>query len=164
MQKTYTVAGFKRLDVIVGNVTRPICEKNGLAVLYKIIGNWSDIVGTRLGSICYPVNMVFGKNGRGNTLKIAVENPGYAIELHTNERNILERIAMYMGFRAVNKVKVEIVLRSSSSNSTISDYNGGTANPSIPHQKDITQELAVALESVGDNELRKTLEDIAMML
>jgi hypothetical protein len=95
----------KNLNTLVDNATRDAIRKKGFASA-QIIYEWEQIVGPFLAKnttplkITYPIN----KNVDG-TLHIQVISAQAPI-IQTLEVEIIEKIATYFGFKAVQRIKL----------------------------------------------------------
>ena len=99
----------KPLGEYVEPVIKPVLKDKGLAGS-RIISDWAKIVGTQLAGRSIPEKLNFprGKTTDG-TLTIAVEN-GFATELQHQQHLILERLAIYFGYKAINRITISHTL------------------------------------------------------
>lgn len=95
----------KTLSQCIEPITRPILKKQGLAGS-RIISEWPLVVGEKMAAHCIPHKLSFasGKKTDG-TLSIAVEN-GFATELQHLQPIIIERLAVYFGYKAVARIVI----------------------------------------------------------
>jgi hypothetical protein len=142
----------KTLSKCVEQITRPVLKTQGLAG-GRIISEWKSIVGANLAGHCLPQKLSFpaGKKSEG-TLSIAVEN-GFATELQHLQPIILERLAVYFGYRAVSRVAI--------SHTYVPEKKKNMINPL---QKNLTADSIKLTEQVDDEELRAALASIARTL
>ena len=87
----------KRLATSVGRLTGGIYRKRGFPEA-RLLSDWRSIVGPDLADVTLPERL--SANG---TLKIRVAGP-QATELTHMEPEILERIAVYYGYRAARRL------------------------------------------------------------
>ena len=80
-------------------VTEKIYRKRGFASA-GVLDNWPAIVGADLARHCMPERL-----GGDGTLRLRVDGP-LATELKRLEPQILQRIASYFGYRAVNRLSL----------------------------------------------------------
>ncbi len=80
-------------------VTEKIYRKRGFASA-GVLDNWPAIVGADLARHCMPERL-----GGDGTLRLRVDGP-LATELKHLEPQILQRIASYFGYRAVNRLSL----------------------------------------------------------
>ena len=95
----------KNLKSQIQNITKPIMRKNGF-VTPKIIFDWPLIVGEYLAKYTTPIKIHYpaSKNCDG-TLHIEVISAQSPI-IQQLQPEIIEKIAVYCGFRAVARIKL----------------------------------------------------------
>jgi hypothetical protein len=142
----------KTLSKCVENITRPVLKTQGLAGS-RIISEWKSIVGEKLANHCLPQKLSFptGKKTDG-TLSIAVEN-GFAPELQHSQILILERLAVYFGYRAVARITI--------SHTYVPENRKEITKPI---KKTLSADSMALVEQVDDEELRAALTGIARTL
>lgn len=87
-------------------VTKPAFSKRGF-YHRKLLTDWPQIVGEVLAKASHPKKLIFPKGeNTGGTLYIEVYHSGLATELTYLEPMVLEKIAMYFGYRAVGALKL----------------------------------------------------------
>jgi hypothetical protein len=141
----------KILSQILEPITKPAFKAHGLAG-NRIISEWPQIIGEKLSSYCIPEKLSFpaGKKTDG-TLSIAVEN-GFAPEIQHMQALILERLAVYFGYKAITRITI------SHSYTPLKEEKG--------HSKNLKVALKPFLinEEIDDVELRSALSNIAKSL
>ena len=142
----------KTLSQCVEKIARPALKASGLAG-GRIISEWGSIVGEALASHCLPHKLVFpvGKKTDG-TLYIAVEN-GFALALQHSQNLIIERLAVYFGYRAVAKVNI-----------CHSYSKEPTKITKKPIYKNLSEDSLKLIAQVHDEELRAALASMAKSL
>ena len=84
--------------------------KNKHPILGDLIMHWRDIVGLELSTGSTPIkitsNVINGK--KTNNLYISVENSSISLELAYKQDIIIERISVYLGYKAIHKIKLLI--------------------------------------------------------
>ncbi len=96
----------KPLQQFVEPLLRPLFKDRGAAAV-KIIKEWENIVGKELSQHCLPDKITFPKNKNNcGTLRIMCEGV-YALTLQHMQPVIIERIAGYFGYRAVERIVIE---------------------------------------------------------
>ena len=95
----------KTLSQVIDPLTRPVFKSRGLAGS-RLLTDWPQVVGPSLARHAAPEKISFppGKT-TGGTLTIAVEN-GFATELQHMQAIILERLAVYFGYKAITRVVI----------------------------------------------------------
>ena len=138
----------KTLSNCVEPLTRPVLKERGLASA-RLITGWSDIIGRPLADHCLPEKLSFppGKKTDG-TLTVAVEN-GFATDIQHMQPYILERLASYFGYRAVNRL---VISHSFQSNKKPAPKKSVPSNPELK---------PVITSDIDDPELKEALESLA---
>jgi hypothetical protein len=90
-------SGFRRIDRALAKITKPLFHARGFA-LADLLAHWPAIVGPELADSTCPEKL--GANGQ---LRVRVAGPA-ATEIQHLEPQILERIAVYFGYRAVRRL------------------------------------------------------------
>lgn len=142
----------KTLSKCVEDITRPALRTQGLAGS-RIISEWRAIVGEKLASRSLPQKLSFPAGKKtGGTLSIAVEN-GFATELQHIQQMIIERLAVYFGYRAVARITIS------------HSYQPEQKKPAAkPLSKNLNKDCLKLTEQVEDEELRAALASIAKHL
>lgn len=97
--------GPARLSGAIHKASRRAMARRGFAES-RILVEWGTIVGPTLARATMPLKLAFRKQERaGGTLHLRVV-PGFATEVQHLEPVILEKIATYCGYRAVDKLKI----------------------------------------------------------
>ncbi len=96
----------KTLATIIDRILKNIFKRHG-PIFSEIMVNWSKIVGAKYYLICKPVRISYHneKNVRVSVLYIEVDNAGSSVELSYQYGIILERIAVYFGYKAIDRIK-----------------------------------------------------------
>ncbi len=139
----------KPLGEYVEPVIRPVLKDKGLAGS-RIITDWEKIVGTQLAQRCVPEKLNFprGKTTDG-TLTIAVEN-GFATELQHQQHLILERLAIYFGYRAINRITISHTLTRKPGKKKVADNKNALV--AFPES---------TLDAIEDAELKEALKGLS---
>ncbi len=154
----YKIFGPKKLASVIEEVTKPICKQYGY-INFKIAANWQQIVGSRLSRICSPISVKFqGEQNIDGVLTIGVENPGFALEIQANANIIIERIATHFGYRAVEKLKLQVIPKRKKQTDKTSKEQQNKA-PGV-----INIKMANALKTIEDEETKEILQSIAKQL
>jgi len=94
---------------IIENVNKIIYKiyKNKNPILAEIIVNWQKIVGVKYSQNTLPlkINTIRDKNQRINILMVQVSNAATSVEITFQQEIIIERLAVYMGYKAINKIR-----------------------------------------------------------
>ena len=77
-------------------------------ILAEIIINWGKIVGIKFSQTSSPLKITTSreKGKKINVLYIASDNSSVSMEIAYQQELILERIAIYLGYKAVHKIRL----------------------------------------------------------
>jgi len=94
-----------RLARLVPSLARKAYRRRGFAS-DEVIARWREIVGGELAELSAPVRLRFPRDRRrGGVLEMRIE-PAQATRLQHQESEILERVNMYFGYRAVERLQL----------------------------------------------------------
>ena len=87
-------------------VKRVIRHKDPL--LAELVVNWGKMVGAKFVTTTYPLKTISYKEGKvyKKLLVVNSSNSSLAMELSFQQEIILERIAVYLGYKGVHKIQV----------------------------------------------------------
>ncbi len=137
------------LDKHFRELTRAAFARHGFAQA-ELVGRWPEIVGEELSGVSEPERIKWprgaAENARktGGTLVIRAA-PGRGLELQHESPRIMERINRFLGFGAIDTVKVV---------QAATWPQNQTATRSVPAKKLCEQELA----AIEDGPLKAALE------
>jgi hypothetical protein len=79
-------------------------------LLAEIMINWNKIVGSAVSAKTHPLKITYGfdKGRKVNILHIQTENSSIALEISFQQEIILERIAIYLGFKAIHTLRIMV--------------------------------------------------------
>lgn len=142
----------KQLGACIEPLTRPVLKAKGLAGS-RILTQWPAIVGKELAAHSMPEKLSFppGKKA-GGTLTISVES-GFATQIQFMQPVILEKLATYFGYKAVERVVI-----------SHTQVPAATAVKRPPKPPVLGKESVKEAGQVEDDELRKALESFARTL
>ncbi len=94
---------------LLGQVNNIIYKifKNQNPTLAKIIIKWPEIVGTKFSDKVWPQKITHSRE-RGkkiNILYVETENTAISTEIAFQQDIIIERIAVYLGYKGVHKIR-----------------------------------------------------------
>jgi hypothetical protein len=104
MQDKTGPRGIKRISSALGEVVNPVYKKRGFAEA-KLISDWEQIVGADIAAFALPVKLSGLRTDSDHTLVLKTSG-GHALELQHLAPVILERIAAYMGYKAIQRIKI----------------------------------------------------------
>ncbi len=93
------------LELPLARAASPVFKKRGFAQ-HRIITHWEEIAGERIARNSVPVKLSFpaGKHENG-CLTVKVWN-GVSLDLQYSEPQLLEKLAIYFGYRAVSRIRI----------------------------------------------------------
>lgn len=79
-------------------------------ILAELIINWSSIAGTKFSTKSYPIKISSTReNGqRKAILLVGVENASLSMEMSFQQDIIIERIAVYLGYKAIHQIRIVV--------------------------------------------------------
>jgi hypothetical protein len=139
----------KALAQVVEPLTRPVFKAQGLAGS-RLLTEWQEVVGPSLAKHTMPEKLSFPQGKTvGGTLTIAVEN-GFATEVQHMQPIILERLATYYGYKAVNRIVI-----------SHSWTPVPVEKPQAPPPASLPRESTKLAEEATDSELKDALTSLA---
>ena len=104
MIKKYSIFP-KALSKEIEQTLKPIYKKHGFAE-HRILTEWENIVGKELSNFSAPCKLVMPRaQNQGGILHIQVAS-GRGLELQHSQPIIIDRIATYFGYKAVDKLRI----------------------------------------------------------
>ena len=97
----------KPISEDINKIIRKILTKQH-PLLTEVIMNWPKIVGNKFSYKANPLKISTSKEKglKINILHIQVENSGLSLEMSFQQELIIERIAVYLGFKAIHKLRL----------------------------------------------------------
>jgi hypothetical protein len=135
----------KPVSSIVQRVLAPVLNKKN-AYIAKLIFNWTEIVGESIARHSIPAKIKPLNNK--NILYIMLSNSAIGVEIYYMKLNIIDKITFFLGFKAVDDLKVMLQPLSSG----IQDKSEDVVENSI----DVVSECE-ELEIIKDVDLQKNL-------
>lgn len=90
----------------VNNIIRNVFRSQH-PILGEIIVNWGKIVGVKFSKNSTPLKIISSKERgkRINILYISSDNSSASMEISYYQGIIIERIAIYLGYKAIHKIR-----------------------------------------------------------
>lgn len=102
--------GPQLIEQKLANLLKPLFQggKKEFVLINNLVKNWEEIVGRKYAQFCYPksVNLAKNKSFEGKLI-IGVHNSGVGFFLENNSEIILERIAVFYGFKSISKIIIK---------------------------------------------------------
>jgi len=94
----------------VNNLIRRIFIKRD-PILAEIIINWTKIVGIKFSGNTAPckISRGFEKSNKINILHVEASDSSLSMEMSFQQDIIIERMTVYLGFKAIHKLKLIVV-------------------------------------------------------
>lgn len=91
----------------INNIIYKIYRKKH-PLLAELVRNWTKIIGLKYSSKSWPVNIsnIWDKKQRINILFIGTDHSTISTEIRFQQGIILERMAIYLGYKAIHKIVV----------------------------------------------------------
>src|SRR4051812_45889061 len=97
---------------IIDDINRIIYKiyKKKHPLLAEIILNWQKIVGIKYGNNTFPlkISSIREKQKKINILLVEVNNSSLSMEMSFQQDVIIERMAVYLGYKGINKIRMII--------------------------------------------------------
>ncbi len=90
---------------VLNAVTAPVIRKHG-SLKARIFSYWPEIVGTEIAAKCRPKDLSFPPQRKDKGKLTLLVQPGFALELQHSEPLILEKLAVYIGYRAIETIRL----------------------------------------------------------
>ncbi len=99
----------KPISEQANKIIRSIIKKQN-PILSELVINWGKIVGVKFASDSWPIKISsrVEKEKRINILQIGVSNSSMSMEMAYQQELIIERIAIYLGYKAISSLKFVI--------------------------------------------------------
>ena len=101
--------GLQSIDPKLTSLLKPLFagSKKEFIIINNLAKNWEQIVGEKYSKLCYAKAVSFDKSQKSARLTIAVHNAAVGFFLENNYEIILERIAVFYGYKAINKIIIK---------------------------------------------------------
>lgn len=108
MIPSFKYVGYKSLSSSIENLLLSKFSKNSASKLeIKLFLSWKEIVGLEIAQFTRIEKLIFQDNYNSSTLYIVVNNSGVALSLQHMIPMILEKIAVFFGYKAVSSVRIK---------------------------------------------------------
>ena len=99
----------KKISNNINYIVKGVFSRKGISFA-EIMMHWSSIVGEELAENISPVKVSFSKIGKREIkiLHVLVPSSSAGVEVSYKQDMIIERIAAFFGYKAVDKLKINI--------------------------------------------------------
>jgi len=94
-----------KLSDVIEKATGKAFSKNS-KLEKQIYLSWTDIVGRELAQKATPQDVSFARNEKSKTTLHLCVYDSFAVEISYMEEVIIEKIAMFFGFKSIEKIKI----------------------------------------------------------
>jgi hypothetical protein len=95
----------KPIHEFVAEISKPAIAKKGF-VHARLITHWSEIIGASMAEYCFPQEVTFPAGKRSNGLLTIATDSGHALEIQHLTPILLEKMAVYFGYRAIERIRI----------------------------------------------------------
>jgi hypothetical protein len=102
--------GLQSIDQKLSQFLKPLLtgSKKDFIIIGNMVKNWEEIIGKKYAKLCYPKAISFAKDKQSQgKLTIAVYNSAVGFFLENNSEIIIERIAVFYGYKAIGKIIIK---------------------------------------------------------
>ena len=142
----YSIQGIKTVSNSLPRGLKTILKKGGHNYS-SIIYNWSNLVGKKISSVCYPKSVKTGKELKNGTLVLNVFH-GDQILVEYSKKDIIEKINTFFGYEFIKDIKLVLIKEKITKNRKY-DLS--------ENQKAIFQKK---VEKIGNSNLKKNLTNL----
>ena len=142
----YFIQGLRPVSKALPGGLKTILKKGGHNYS-SIINNWSDLVGKKISSVCYPKSIKTGKELRDGILFLNVIH-GDQLLVEYSKKDIIDKINVFFGYQFIKEIRL-ILVREKVEVKKKHDLNRGQI--SKYHKK---------IENIQNSQLKKKLEGL----
>jgi len=142
----YSIQGLKTVSNSLPNGLKKILKKGGHNYS-SIIYNWSDLVGRKISSVCYPKSVKADRDLKNGILMLNVFH-GDQIVVEYNKQNIIDKINAFFGYQFIKEIRLVLIKEKIDRKKKL--YF--SSNQKVLFQKKI--------EKIGDFNLKKKLTNL----
>ena len=102
-----SIQGLRSISKSLPRGLKTILKKGGHNYS-SIINNWSDLVGKKIASVCYPKSIKTGKELKDGTLLLNVAH-GDQILVEYSKREIIDKINVFFGYRFIKEIRLVLI-------------------------------------------------------
>ena len=103
----YSIQGLKTVSNSLPNGLKKILKKGGHNYS-SIIYNWSDLVGRKISSVCYPKSVKADRDLKNGILMLNVFH-GDQIVVEYNKQNIIDKINAFFGYQFIKEIRLVLI-------------------------------------------------------
>ncbi len=146
----YSIQGIKTVSKSLPYGLKTILKKGGHNYS-NIIYNWSNLVGKKISSVCYPKSVKTGRELKNGTLVLNVFH-GDQILVEYSKKDIVDKINSFFGYQFIKDIRL-VLIKEKIDKSKKYHFNEG--------QK---ARLQKKIEKIGNINLKKNLTNLINVL
>ena len=150
--------GFKRAYSLMQTQIRTAGETRGFSHA-RILTHWAEIVGDAVAAICRPVNVSYSKGGMGATLTVLTTGP-QAPMLEMQKESLRTKVNAIYGYNAISRVRITQTAPTGFAEGQ-AEFTPKPKQIRADPAPEIAQAAKDTAAGVGDENLRRALEDLA---
>ena len=142
----YSIQGLRTVSNSLPRGLKTILKKGGHNYS-SIIYNWSNLVGKKISSVCYPKSVKTDRELKNGTLVLNVFH-GDQILVEYSKKDIIDKINSFFGYEFIKEVRLVLIKRKIQ----IEEQGKLDKNQELKYKKDI--------EKVKSSTLKKNLNNL----
>jgi len=142
----YSIQGLKTVSNSLPRGLKTILKKGGHNYS-SIIYNWSNLVGKKISSVCYPKSVKTDRELKNGTLVLNVFH-GDQILVEYSKNDIIEKINTFFGYQFIKDIRL-VLIKEKIDRKRKYHFN-----------EDEKSRLQKKIEKIGDSDLKKNLTDL----
>jgi len=146
----YSIQGIKTVSKSLPHGLKTILKKGGHNYS-SIIYNWSNLVGKKISSVCYPKSVRTGRELKNGTLVLNVFH-GDQILVEYSKKDIVDKINSFFGYQFIKDIRL-VLIKEKVDKSKKYHFNES--------QK---ARLQKKIEKIGNTNLKKNLTNLINVL
>jgi len=142
----YSIQGLRTVSDSLPRGLKTILKKGGHNYS-SIIYNWSNLVGKKISSVCYPKSVKTDRELKNGILVLNVFH-GDQILVEYSKKNIIDKINTFFGYQFIKDVRL-VLIKEKIDKKRKYNFN-----------EDRKSRLKKKIEKIGDSNLKKNLTDL----
>ena len=104
---SHSIQGLRPVSKSLPRGLKTILKKGGHNYS-SIINNWSNLVGKKIGNVCYPKSIKTGKELKNGVLFLNVSH-GDQVLVEYSKKNIIDKINAFFGYQFVKEIRLVLI-------------------------------------------------------
>ena len=142
----YSIQGLKTVSNSLPRGLKTILKKGGHNYS-SIIYNWSNLVGKKISSVCYPKSVKTGKELKNGTLVLNVFH-GDQILVEYSKKEIIDKINVFFGYQFIKEIRLVLIKEKMKK---VSKYN---------FSKEEKNKFQNKIDKINDSNLKQNLTNL----